>query len=373
MKITAIDLKALRRTLALARRGGMHTLPNPQVGAVIIANGTIIGEGYHKRAGEPHAEINAIQNCKNKNLLKGATLYINLEPCCHTDKRTPPCTIAIQKVGIQRVVTIMQDPNPKVSGKGIAKCKGICLESIHQNTKEIRQLVTDAHILNKVFVTNMRQKRPFITLKLGMSLDGKIATAHGESQWITNSKARHYGHRLRTENQAIMVGINTVLRDNPALTTHGMSKHEPLRIVLDRLLRIPLTANVLKTPHALIVTTAKASQKKKKILQKKGVKILTLPEKTTMHGIFDALFHEGIMSILVEGGATVAGGIIREHVVDELYFFYAPLIIGGEKTAAIGGNGVEKLSTAPHFTIKKIQKIGDNFLVRATPTGQDHS
>lgn len=365
--ITPADLLYLRRTLTLARRGGIKTLPNPQVGAVIIANGKIIGEGYHKRAGEPHAEINAMQNCKNQNLLKGATLYTNIEPCCHADKRTPPCTIAIKNAGIKKVVTIMRDPNPLVAGKGLKACHGIALEDETTKTHAMEQLIKDAQESNKVFTTNMVSKKPFITLKLGMSLDGKIATEQGESQWITNSDARAYGHRLRAEHQGIMVGINTILRDNPALTTHGIGTHEPLRIILDRTLRTPINAQVFKTSHALIVTTVKAPQKKKKILIQKGIKILTLPEKTTMHGIFDALFQEGIMSILVEGGATVAGGLIRENLVDELYFFYAPLIIGGEKTAGIGGPGIQKLATAPQFTIKKIQKIGDNFLVNAKP------
>lgn len=370
MELTAItpaDLSYLRRTLTLARRGGIQTLPNPQVGAVIVYNKKIIGEGYHEKAGSPHAEVNAIAHCKKPQFLKGATLYTNLEPCCHTEKRTPPCTIAIKKAGIKKAVTIMRDPNLLVAGKGLKACHGIALEDETTKTHAMEQLIKDAQESNKVFTTNMVSKRPFITLKLGMSLDGKIATEQGESQWITNNDARKYGHQLRAQHQAIMVGINTVLRDNPALTTHGIGTQEPLRIILDRTLRTPLKAQVLKTPHVLIVTTPQANKKKKELLQEKGIRILVLPAKTTMHDIFKTLFREGIMSILVEGGATVAGGLIRENLVDELYFFYAPLIIGGEKTAGIGGPGIQKLATAPQFTIKKIQKIGDNFLVNARP------
>lgn len=364
--LTQKDLTFLKRTLMLAQRGGMATVPNPQVGAVIVHNGKIIGEGYHKRAGEPHAEINAIQNCKNKNLLKYATLYTNLEPCCHTQKRTPPCTTTIKKSGIKKIITILRDANPHVNGKGIQSLNGVCLETLQNTNTEQKKIITEAQELNKIFTKNMQEKRPFISLKLGMSLDGKIATEDGESQWITNSDARKYGHRLRTQHQAIMVGINTIVRDNPQLTTHGMSSTNPHSIILDRCLRIPVKAHVVRK-STIIITTPKASQKKKAVLQKKGVTILTLKEKTTMHDILEILFQKGIISILVEGGATIAGGMIRENLVDEIYFFYAPLIIGGEKIAAIGGKGVQNLANAPRFNIKKTQKIGDNFLIRATP------
>jgi len=289
----------INETLRLAKKAIGWTNPNPMVGAVIVKNGQIIARGYHKRAGLPHAEIEALRVAKNS--VQGATLYVNLEPCNHYG-RTPPCTDAIIQAGIKRVVCSMLDPNSKVHGRGIAKLKQAGI-SVSMGLRE-----KESRVLNEAFFTFHKKKRPFVAIKFAASLDGKIATYAGDSKWITNQKARLFARKLRGEYQAILVGINTVMRDNPHLGVRSPGKRDPLRIILDSNLQIPLNFKVLRDNNVLIATTIHASKYKKKLLAKRGVPILTFKSKSIpMKKLLSSLWRRGIVSILAEGGGETLG------------------------------------------------------------------
>lgn len=349
------DIKFLKETLKLAKKGLGWTNPNPMVGTLIVKDGKIIGKGYHKKAGLPHAEIEALNSCKRK--AEGATLYVNLEPCVHFGK-TPPCVDTIIKSKIKRVVCCSLDPNPKVAGLGIARLKQVQVEV------SIGSLAKEARILNEAFFTFHEKKRPFIAIKFAASLDGKIATFKGDSKWITNEKARRFARSLRSQYQAVLVGINTVLKDNPNLTVRIKGKKDPLRIILDSNLKIPLKSNVLKDNNVLIATTAKANKKKGRKLQKKGVSILTFKQNyIPLLDLLKELKKREIISILIEGGSTVIGSFLDMRVVDKVYAFHSPILIGGEKgKSAIGGEGIPSVSQALHLKNLSYKRFDDNLL-----------
>ena len=344
----------ITETLRLAKKGMGWTFPNPMVGAVIVCDGKIIGRGYHTKVGFPHAEIEALHSGKTS--AKGATLYVNLEPCSHVGK-TPPCVAAIIQSGIKRVVCCSLDPNTKVHGKGVAALQKA---GIHVTVGILEQ---EARALNEAFFTFHEKKRPFVALKFAASLDGKIATKTGDSQWITNGKARSFARSLRGDYQAILVGITTVLRDNPHLGVRKKGKKDPLRIILDSQLRIPLSSRVLRDTHVLIVTTERASKKKKEELEKKNIPVFSFKgEHITISSLLSELYKREITSLLVEGGGAVSGRFVDSGSVDTLYAFYAPVIIGGEG-GAIGGAGAGKIADALSLTHVSFRRFDDNFLV----------
>ncbi len=307
------DIKFLKEALKLAKKGLGRVNPNPMVGAVIVKNGRIIGKGYHHGFGLPHAEIEALKNCRQNP--KGATLYINLEPCTHFGK-TPPCTDAIIKAGIKKVVCCSMDPNPKAHDKAGIEISVSLLE------KEARQL-------NEAFFTFHEKQRPFIAIKFAASLDGKLATYTGDSKWITNEKARAYARSLRGEYQAVLVGINTVLKDNPHLG-------DSLRIILGS--KVPKNSQVLRDKNVLIINP-------------KNIKDL-----------LEILRKKEIISVLVEGGGKTLGSFIDAKVVDKVYAFHAPIIIGGEKAISISGKGASIISQALHLKNLSLKKFNDNLL-----------
>lgn len=339
----SVDKIFLQKTLVLAQKGYGWTNPNPLVGCVIVKNGKIIAKGYHTKAGNAHAEIEALSTAKED--VKGATLYVNVEPCSHTGK-TPPCVEAIIKSGIKRVVYATDDPNPKVKGKSttLFKKAGIAVTS--------GILQKGAYLLNEAFFTFHEKNRPFIALKFAASLDGKIATKTGDSKWITNEKARRYGHLLRSQYQAILVGIQTILQDDPHLGAQIKGAKDPIRIVLDSTLKIPLTSHVLRDTNVIIATTAKANQAKKKVLQQKNITVLECGDhKISLHTLLAELTKREIISILVEGGGSVHGSFVDARLVDKVYAFYAPIIIGGQHaTTAVAGTGVETVTQSLHLT-----------------------
>ena len=341
--------------LALAKKAEGKTLPNPMVGALIVKNNRIISKGFHHGVGLPHAEIEAL--AKSKESVKGATLFVTLEPCSHFGK-TPPCTDAIMKSGIARVVCPVIDPNLKVNGLGIKKLKKAGIDV------SLGTCALESKKLNEAFFTYHTKKRPFVALKFASSLDGKLATRTNDSKWITNEKARHFARKLRAKYQAVLVGINTVLRDDPHLGAREKDAKDPLRIILDSKLRIPLYARVLRDSNVLIATTTQASKSKIEALSKKGIEILTfkgrdIPIKKLMH----ELFKRNIVSVFVEGGGKTLGSFIDEKLADKVFAFYSPLLIGGEKSVFIGGKGAEKVFKALPFKIEEIKKFDDNFLV----------
>jgi len=324
----ALDEKYMRMALRLAEKAKGRTSPNPMVGAVVVKNGHIIGRGYHRKAGEPHAEAIALK--KAGPAAKGATLYVTLEPCSHTNKRTPPCTPLVIRSGIKRVVIAMIDPNPRVSGGGI--------RTIRKSGTELVTgvLEAEARKLNEAFIKHVTTKTPFVTLKIAQTLDGKIATASGESKWITGEEAREEGRRLRDINDAILVGINTVLKDNPSLTTRIPGGRDPIRVIVDSRLRMPLNAKVLiqKSPaKTMIATLSNVPESKIKKLQDIGAEVLTIKSahgRVDLHDLVKKLGKKDIMSVLIEGGAEVNASALKSNIVDKIVMFIAPTIMTGK-------------------------------------------
>jgi len=358
---TLEDQQFMKRALALARKGIGWTLPNPMVGAVIVKNGKIIAQDYHKKAGFPHAEIEALQHAPEN--VQGATLYVNVEPCSHFGK-TPPCVDAIIAAGISRVVCCTVDPNPLVKVQGIKKLHEA---GIYVTVGILEQ---EARQLNEAFFTFHEKKRPFIALKFAASLDGKIATHTGDSKWITNEKARLFARNLRSEYQAILIGINTVMKDNPHLGTRIKGKKDPLRIILDSPLQIPLESQALRDTNVLIATTEKADREKKQKLMKKGIEIISFPDKDRIPipDLLQELYKRNIISIFVEGGSQVLGSFVDEKLVDKVYAFHAPMIIGGEKAVnAVAGKGTERIADAIKLQRVSFKKFDDTILTIGYP------
>lgn len=360
--------KFMRMAIALARKGIGKTSPNPAVGAVIVKNGRIVGRGYHRKAGLAHAEINALREAGIK--AKGADIYITLEPCNHFG-RTPPCAEAIVKAGIKNIFIGMKDPNPLVAGKGITRLKNAGIKV------ETGILEQECKYINEAYIKYITAKTPFVTLKLASTLDGKIATASGESKWITGETARRYAHRMRAEADAVMVGIGTVIADDPELTVRLVKGKNPVRIVVDSRLRMPANAKILNQHNGsvIIATIKKKSQesevrsqkdKKIKMLKDKGAEILELPPKDGMvdlEALMKALGKREITSLIIEGGGSLAASAIKEGIVDKIAIFVAPRFFGKEGLSMIGELGIKKMSEA--ICLRKLQckKIGEDILV----------
>lgn len=325
------DKKYMQRALELAQLAWGQTSPNPAVGAVFVKNGSIVGEGYHQKAGKPHAEIIALQQAKGS--AANATLYVTLEPCCHFG-RTPPCADAIIHAGVTRTVIAMRDPNPLVAGKGIHRLRKA---GVQISCGILRR---EAMRLNEAYVHFHRTGLPFVIVKWAMTLDGRTSTDRGESRWISNKQSRRYVHYLRSGVDAILVGAGTVMRDNPRLSVRfkGRASRQPLRVILDDTLRIPLAAKCLKTQQgarAVIFTTARASTRKIRTFEKRGhhVVVMRAPGgRFSIHHVLKALSRMGVQSLLVEGGREVCGTFFRDRAVQKLVVFIAPKILGG-KTA----------------------------------------
>ncbi len=363
------DVKFMKQAIRLAARGRGTTSPNPMVGALVVAKGKVVGSGYHKQAGGPHAEIFALQHAKTHS--RHATLYLTLEPCCHTEKRTPPCVPAIIESGVRRVVVAMRDPNPQVAGRGIQQLKRAGL------AVEVGCCQQEAAKLNEVYVHWVKTGRPFVILKSAMTLDGKIATAKGESKWITGPQARAHVHQLRSRMDAIAVGVNTVLHDDPQLTArvpgqkiHATVARQPVRLIFDSRLRIPLTARVLKnidvSPTA-IATTNLANPKKVEQLRSQWVEVLVLPQKRKQVSIrrcLEELGNMGITSLLVEGGSELNANFLREGLVNQVYLYMAPILLGGHNAKGlIGGLSPKRLAEKVSVLNLHIQPLGDDRLI----------
>ncbi|SEO30547.1 bifunctional diaminohydroxyphosphoribosylaminopyrimidine deaminase/5-amino-6-(5-phosphoribosylamino)uracil reductase RibD [Propionispora vibrioides] len=359
-----MDELYMKQALMLAAQGLGRTSPNPVVGAVIVADGSIVGQGWHQAAGTPHAEVHALAQAGR--LARNATLYVTLEPCCHHG-RTGPCTDAIIAAGVKRVVVAMTDPNPLVRGKGIQK--------LRQHGLEVLEGVcaAEAAQLNEVFIKWIATGLPFGVLKTAITLDGKIATYTGHSKWITSERSREYVHGLRNMYDAILVGIGTVLADDPSLTTRlpGGGKN-PIRVIVDSKGRIPLEAKLLCDCEApvIIAVGPEASAEKLAALQAKGAEVLTLPlvagRGVSLRHLFVELGQRNITSILVEGGAEVNASVLAENVVDKVHWFIAPKIIGG-KTAPgpVGGLGLSDMAQATVLEDMQVKNIGKDILLTA--------
>lgn len=349
--------------LALAKRGRGNVSPNPLVGAVVVKGTEVIATGYHSYFGGPHAEVEALKKAGER--ARGATLYLNLEPCHHYGK-TPPCTAAIINSRISRVVVGMVDPNPLVSGQGIDFLRK---SGIHVEVGILKEYCVR---LNESFVKYITQGRPFTTLKLAATLDGKIATRTGESRWITSEKSRAYAHRLRGEVDAIMVGVGTVIADDPLLTYRGRRKRKKplLRIVADSGLRIPLAAQILKPvagAKTLVAATEASSGRKRELVQKAGAEVLLVKSKKKMvclTSLMQELAKRQVASVLIEGGSRLAASAIKEGVIDKVLIFYSPKILAGaDGLSMFSGQGAGQMKEALTLLSVKVKELGEDFCV----------
>ncbi|HET6488736.1 MAG TPA: bifunctional diaminohydroxyphosphoribosylaminopyrimidine deaminase/5-amino-6-(5-phosphoribosylamino)uracil reductase RibD, partial [Syntrophales bacterium] len=331
------DEHYMKMALNLAKRGAPWACPNPLVGAVIVRDGRIIGKGYHRRCGESHAEINAIENATES--VRGSTLYINLEPCSHHGK-TPPCVERLIKENPARVVIGTVDPNPLVSGRGIAALKRHGIET------RTGVLADQCREINEVFFKYIRTRIPFVTLKFAQSIDGKIATATGHSRWISSEPSRVFAHRLRSFHEAILVGSGTVVKDDPELTCRLVRGRDPLRVIVDSKLKIPLEARVLQDQdraRTLVFTTAGHNKKKMAALSDRGIEVKAAGErKVDLRAVLQELGRRQVSSLLVEGGAGVLTSFIREGLADRIIIISAPKIFG-KGTDAIGDLAVRSV------------------------------
>jgi diaminohydroxyphosphoribosylaminopyrimidine deaminase/5-amino-6-(5-phosphoribosylamino)uracil reductase len=358
----------MREALRLARRGLGRTSPNPAVGAVIVRKGEIIAGGYHQRAGSPHAEAEALSKL-GKKAKKGDTLYVTLEPCNHHG-RTPPCTEAILRSGIRDVVVGMRDPNPRVTGGG---CDYLAEKGVKVR---IGLLERECRRMNEFFVKFVTTGRPFVVVKTALTLDGWSATSTGHSRWITNQESRQFVHRLRDVVDAVMVGIETIIFDDPSLNTRLKNRKgkDPIRIVLDTNLRIPEHAKVLKQGSqalALVVAGEDVPAERQEKVRELGASILLCPTKEgriDLQVLMDKLGAMSITSILVEGGATLMGALIREKLIDKFYVFKAPKILGGSDGIPMAlGPGPKKLDQGLILKDTEVKRFGDDVLVIGYP------
>lgn len=362
-KNTFDDNYYMRMAIRLARKGIGKTNPNPMVGAVIVRNGKIIGRGYHKKCGDYHAEINAINNVKGS--IRGSTIYINLEPCSHYG-RTPPCVDTLIKKGLKRVVVGTPDHNPEVNGKGIKilRSKGIKVD--------VGILDTECRQLNEHYFKFIKSGIPYVTAKYAQSLDGRIATKTGDSQWISSEASRKYVHFLRSTNDGIMVGAGTVIADNPQLTVRHVKGKNPLRIIVDSKLRIPIKSSVLTddNPHqTIIATTSNIPARKITAIKKLGVEVLVVRKERNGKVSFSSLLKElgkkEIMSVLVEGGSGMITALLKVNLVDKMIIPISPRILG-KGLEAIGDLNINKIKDAIKFSSFKTMKKGDDLIFEGT-------
>ena len=350
--------------LSLARLAMGYTSPNPAVGAVVVRDGLAVGMGYTQPVGCEHAEVIALRQAGDK--AQGATMYITLEPCCHHG-RTPPCTEAIIDAGISEVYMALLDPNPLVSGRGAKRLKEIGIET------HIGMCQQEACEINEAYIKHITTGLPFVVAKFAMSLDGKIATKTGDSKWITKEETRKYAHALRHTVDAIMVGVNTIVADNPRLTAKGCGgrggagKKQPLRLVIDSKGKVPLNAHIFEPPgEVLLAVTAPLDSVKKEKFRAVGAEVVVLPASGGSVDIVELLRllgKRGIVTVLVEGGGKLLGSLFDRHLVDKVFAFIAPIIIGGYEAVSVGGNGVDSMTQALRLSRVDIRSLGDDVLI----------
>ena len=368
----------MRRAIELAKKGGGYVHPNPLVGCVVVKDGEIIAEGYHEKYGEFHAERNALLRCQSET--KGASLYVTLEPCCHYGK-TPPCTEIIIEKGIKKVFVGILDPNPLVAGKGVKILQDAGIEvEVGICEDEIREL-------NKVFLKYITTKRPYVIMKTAMTMDGKIAAYNGDSKWVTNEESRKLVHELRSEMSGVIVGIGTVLADDPMLNVRLEGEyHQPIRIVIDSNLRIPIDSQLVKTAkeyRTIVATTVISTEAERneeisfncrrfldylRSLEMTGVELLECQSNNNhvdINDLMNKLGEMGIDSLLLEGGGILNAAFLEAGCVDEVWAFIAPKIIGGEGAKTpVSGKGIEKMSDAINLKNIDIQNINGDILIK---------
>ncbi len=376
-QFAALNRKFMQRALTLAAKANGMTSPNPMVGAVMVKSNKIISEGFHKKPGTPHAEAIAISAAGEK--AKNASLYVTLEPCCHFDKRTPPCTKAIINAQIKKVFIAMHDPNPKVSGMGVAELERHGIEVV------VGILEEKAKRLNESYIKYITTGKPFVILKTAMTLDGKIATREGDSKWITGEKARTIVHKMRNNIDAVMTAVGTVKADNPQLTVRlykNKDMKNPIRVVIDSNLETPVDFKIFDIPPETILVTkkmssqkfARAISEKRKILSEKGVQILEYEgSKVDLGWLMKRLGEKGISSLMIEGGSSFSASCLNNGIVDKVVFFVAPKILGGKDSIpAVGGENLRGLNDALKIDSMKIRRIGSDIMIEGYIGGIKH-
>ena len=351
------DAHYMRIALSEALQTPTLPYPNPWVGCVIVRGNVMVGRGCHRGPGTLHAEAAALAQAGAR--ARGATLYVTLEPCRHFG-RTPPCTDAILKAGVRRVVYSIRDPNPEVSGRGAAILRKAGVEISHG------VLAKEGAALNEVYLKFRSAGLPFVTAKIAASLDGKIATRTGESQWITDAKARRRARELRSRHQAVLVGVNTVLADDPHLGPRLRGAENPWRVVMDSRLRTPPGSQVVRSGRCILAAGRFAGANRRRALEKAGAIVWQFPgARPTPEALLKKLASTGILSVMVEGGAEIFGAFFDRGLIDRLFWFYAPLVIGSEKSkAAVAGRGVARLAQARVFSAPLAEKIGRCWMLR---------
>ena len=357
--------RMMRRALTLALGGRGCTSPNPMVGAVLVKDGVVVGEGYHAQLGGPHAEVVALDAAGER--ARGATLYVSLEPCCHTG-RTPPCTDAILRAGVSRVVAAVQDPNPAVRGQGLARLREAGL------AVDVGACEAEARALNAAFFTWVTMGRPLGILKAGMSLDGKIATRTGEARWITGEPSRRRAHQMRAEVDAILVGAETALRDDPLLTARDSpAPRQPLRVVADSRARLPLAHQLVRTARevpTLVAATPQAPGDRVSALKAAGVEVLVVDgpgPRVDLRALAGALAKRNVTSLLIEGGGTLHAAALEAGIVDRVAIFIAPILLGGrDAVPVLGGAGAATLGEAWRLNDVALEPMGDDWLFTGT-------
>jgi diaminohydroxyphosphoribosylaminopyrimidine deaminase / 5-amino-6-(5-phosphoribosylamino)uracil reductase len=361
--MSQVHLKMMRQALALARRGVGKTSPNPAVGCVIVRDGLVVGRGWHKKAGTPHAEVHALNQAGA--LAAGAEVYVTLEPCAHYGK-TPPCAKALVEAKVARVHVAMVDPNPLVAGAGIKMLRDAGIEV------EVGLLEGPSRELNRPFIKWIQTRLPYVILKSALTMDGKSATTSGDSKWITSDRARLEVHRLRGTLDAIMVGVGTVLKDDPLLTCRVPGGKDPLRVVVDSTLRIPRHAALLGVHSAARTLIATCSRDEAKIreLSSHGVEILSCQEsggRVDLVDLFSRLGALGVQSVLLEGGSHLAGAALRAGLVDRCLIFLAPKLVGGVGLGLFSGEGVAGMAEAIRLEEMTVRRVGVDLLVEGIP------
>ena len=353
------DHEFMAQALRLAEQGLYSTTPNPRVGCVLVRDGVVVGEGWHQRAGEPHAEVHALRAAVEQ--ARGATAYVTLEPCSHYG-RTPPCADALIGAGVARVVAAMQDPNPTVSGNGLARLRAAGI------SVECGLLSAAAEELNIGFVSRMTRGRPWVRMKLAASLDGKTALENGTSQWITGSAARGDGHRWRARACAILSGIGTVLADNPQLNVRGVeTTRQPLKVVIDSCLELPLDARLLDDAQALLITLSDDARKVA-ALRERGAEVVRLPSasrKVDLAELMLELGRRGINEMHVEGGNRLSGALVAAGLVDELLLYQAPCLIGDSARGLLAMPALQSLESKQQLQIRDVRMVGADLRVLA--------
>ena len=356
----------MQQAIRLARKGVGRTSPNPAVGCVIVNNGETVGEGWHRKAGTPHAEVHALEQAGER--ARSADLYVTLEPCSHFGK-TPPCAEAVVAAGISRVFIGMIDPNPLVSGRGVERLRSSGIKV------EVGLLEAGCRELNLPFIKHVTTGLPFVTMKSAMTLDGKTAALSGDSRWITSESSRKLVHRLRASVDAVLTGSGTLLADDPQLTVRMARGKSPVRIVVDSSLQTPVDCRLMDEAGKIpvIIATVSSDPAKAAALAEKGAEVLTCRDNggsVDLNDLLTRLGSRGIQSILLEGGERLCGEMLRNRLIDRFLFFYAPKILGGEGKGLFAGAGASFMKDAYPLAVRKVSRVGADILVEACPEGQ---